>query len=340
MFPATLAAIALIANPVAVDASDETPQVRKTIERSLAVLEKKGFEWETTKCVSCHHGPWMMWTGYEAKKHGFKVNEEALEKVRLKALKAYNDHPKMKPTSRDHLTEMTINVVYVTFGAGAKGELDAEATKFMDRAAAHLIEQQKEDGSWRVLVKQTAKDGTIKTFLQPPLIDEDDATTLWSLLVLNYRKPGGVTEDALEKSKARGIRYLSENPPSGTLQALALRIMLYGQFPPGAGKGARADAVPSLVKELLNQQREDGGWSQTKKLKSDALGTGQALVALASAGIPSKHPAIEKARRFLIRTQGEDGTWFVASRAYQAPEFSSYMGTAWATLGLLRTLQD
>jgi hypothetical protein len=334
MFPAVLSIAALVQTAsTSPEGPLGVPQVRQAVERSLAMLEKKGFEWETTKCVSCHHGPWMMWTGYEAKKHGFTVNEESLGKVRLKALKAYNDHPKLKPTSRDKLTEMTINVVYLTFGAGARGEPDAETTTFMDRAAAHLIEHQKEDGSWKVLVKLTSRDGATKTFLQPPLIDEDDVTTLWSLLVLNYRKPGGISEEALEKSKANGLRYLSENPPGDTLQSLALRIMLYRQI-------AKADAVSPLVKELLSQQRDDGGWSQTKKLKSDALGTGQALVALTSAGIPATYPAVENARRFLLRTQRADGTWFVVSRAYQAPEFSSYMGTAWATLALLRTLPD
>jgi hypothetical protein len=142
----------------------------------------------------------------------------------------------------------------------------------MDRAAAHLIEHQKEDVSWKVIVKLTSKDGTTKTFLQPPIIEEADVTTLWSLLVLNYRKPGGISEAALGKSKANGLRYLSENPPGDTLQSLALRIMLYRQIT------AKADAVPPLVKKLLSQQRDDA-----KKLKSDALGTGQALVALASA---------------------------------------------------------
>jgi hypothetical protein len=333
MLPSAFVAIALIVNAPGPEVPDGVPQVRQAVERSLATLEKQGFEWETTKCVSCHHGPWMMWTGYEAKRHGFTVNEESLEQVRLAALKAYNDHPKLKPTSRDNLTEMTINVIYLTFGAGARGEPDAETTRFMDRAAAHLIERQKEDGSWKVLVKLTARDGLTKTFLQPPLIDEDDVTTLWSLLVLKYRKPGGISDEALEKSKAKGLGYLSENPAGATLQALALRIMLYRRI-------AQDDAVPPLVKELLSQQRDDGGWSQTRKLKSDALGTGQALVALISAGMSATHPAVEKARRFLLRTQRADGTWFVASRAHQAPEFSSYMGTAWATLALLRTLAD
>jgi squalene-hopene/tetraprenyl-beta-curcumene cyclase len=70
------------------------------------------------------------------------------------------------------------------------------------------------------------------------------------------------------------------------------------------------------------------------------LGTGQALAALTAAGISATHPAVAKARRFLLRTQRAYGTWFIASRAHQAPEFSSYMGTAWATLALLRTLPD
>jgi squalene cyclase len=111
------------------------------------------------------------------------------------------------------------------------------------------------------------------------------------------------------------------------------KIMLYRQI-------AKVEAVPPLVQELLSRQRDDGGWSQTKKLKSDALGTGQALVALSSAVISATHPVVERARRFLLRSQCADGTWFVASRAYQAPEFSSYMGAAWATLALLRTLPD
>lgn len=44
------------------------PQIRQAIENSLPFLEKDGLEWETKKCVSCHHGPWMMWSGYEAKR--------------------------------------------------------------------------------------------------------------------------------------------------------------------------------------------------------------------------------------------------------------------------------
>jgi len=74
MVPTAFAAIALIVNSPVAEVPDGVPQVRMAVESSLAMLQEKGFEWETIKCVSCHHGPWMMWTGYEAKKHGFTVN--------------------------------------------------------------------------------------------------------------------------------------------------------------------------------------------------------------------------------------------------------------------------
>jgi Squalene-hopene cyclase C-terminal domain len=319
--------------PLPPEAPVGAPQVRQTIEKSLAFLEKDGLEWETKKCVSCHHGPWMMWSGYEAKKRGFTVNEKSLEQVRAKALKAYLTHPKMQPTSRDLLTDLTINVVYLTFGMGAAGEPDAETAKFFDKAAAHLLQQQKENGSWKVFIKKTTPQGVSTTFLMAPLIDTDDVTTMWVLLALNYREPAGISKDALDKSKEKGLKFLSDNPPSDNLQSLVLRIMLKQRL-------GKADDVQAHVKELLTLQNADGGWSQTKKLKSDALGTGQALVALSSAGVTATDPAVAKAWGHLIKNQKSDGSWFVNSRAYEPPQFSSYMGTAWATLGMVRTLAE
>lgn len=326
MFPIMFTFAALFQN---IPASPQTPMngspIHQVIEKSLALLEKDGLEWETKKCVSCHHGPWMMWSGYEAKKRGFAVNDESLQQVRAGALKTYSKHPTLRPTSRDQFNDLSINVVYLTFGMGAAGEPDADTATFFDKAAAHLIEQQKDNGSWRVFIKKVP-DG-----LMAPLIDRDDVTTMWVLLALNYRSPSGIAKDVLDKSKEKGLKFLSENPPSDSLQSLVLRILLNKRL-------GKMDDVQALVKELLALQKADGGWSQTQKLKSDALGTGQALVALTSAGITEQNPAVAKARDYLIKNQKPDGSWFVVSRAYEPPQFSSYMGTAWATLGLLRSL--
>lgn len=334
MFPMMLTIAALV--PIAPEspkAAVGAAEVRQTVEKSLAFLEKNGLDWETKKCVSCHHGPWMMWSGYEAKKRGFAVNDQSLEQVRAGSLKAYSKHPKLKPTNRDVLTELSINVIYLTFGMGAAGDPDADTAKFFDKAVAHLLEQQKEDGSWKVFINKTTPQGVTTTFLMAPLIDSDDVTTLWALLALNYREPAGISKEALDKSKQKALQFLSAQPPSDTLQSLMLRIMLIQRL-------GKADDTQALVQELLTLQKDDGGWSQTKKLHSDALGTGQALVALTTAGVPAQDPVVAKAWGYLIKNQKPDGSWFVNSRAYEPPPFSSYMGTAWATLGLVRTLPE
>ena len=74
----------------------------------------------------------MMWSGYEAKKHGFNVDVNALDQVRLNALKVYSKHPTLRPTSRDVLNDLSINLIYLTFGMGAAGKPDAETAKFLD----------------------------------------------------------------------------------------------------------------------------------------------------------------------------------------------------------------
>lgn len=328
MFPILFVIAALTQNaPASSDAPVGAAQVRPAIQRSLAFLEKEGLAWETTKCVSCHHGPWMMWSGYEAKRHGFTVNDESLERVRTGMLKAYGTHPTLRPTTRDVLNDLSINVIYLTFGMGAAGEPDAETAKFFDKAAAHLIEQQQEDGSWKVYIK-SSPDGRMA-----PLLDSNEVTTLWALLSLNYREPAGIPRDPLDESKQRGLKFLSDHPPGDTLQSLVMRILLSQRL-------GKTDEVQTLVQQLLALQENDGGWRQDKKLKTDALGTGQAMVALTAASVSTGDPAYAKARDYLIGNQQADGSWFVLSRAYQRPEFSSYMGTAWATLGLLRTLPE
>ena len=72
---------------------------------------------------------------------------------------------------------------------------------------------------------------------------------------------------------------------------------------------------------------------------SDALATGMALYALAQTG-EGKSAAIDNARDFLTKTQGESGSWKTpgtkASAKNKPTATSNYWGTAWAVVGLLR----
>ena len=81
-------------------------------------------------------------------------------------------------------------------------------------------------------------------------------------------------------------------------------------------------------------------------MESSAYATGKALFALQTAGLSASDGAYERAVRYLLSTQQEDGSWYVRSRAMAfQPYFDagfphgfnqwiSAMGTSWATLAL------
>ena len=97
--------------------------------------------------------------------------------------------------------------------------------------------------------------------------------------------------------------------------------------------------MQALAKQLVGMQNADGGWSQEKDKESDALGTGQALYALSAAGLSDREPFVARAWTFLVKTQKPDGSWYVPTRvAVGGSRFSSYMGSAWASMGMVRTL--
>jgi hypothetical protein len=75
-------------------------------------------------------------------------------------------------------------------------------------------------------------------------------------------------------------------------------------------------------------------------MASDAWATGQALYALAHAGIKPDEPIIQRGHAFLVGTQRDDGSWPMTSRpAKPGGEGSKSLipitaaGSAWATLG-------
>jgi hypothetical protein len=98
---------------------------------------------------------------------------------------------------------------------------------------------------------------------------------------------------------------------------------------------------------LLARQRPDGGWSQLPSLDSDAYATGQALVALTESGsLRVTDPAYKQGVQFLLKTQFEDGSWYVKSRVikvqpffesgfpYGQDQWISAAATNWAVMAL------
>jgi ankyrin repeat protein len=204
---------------------------------------------------------------------------------------------------------------------------DLPANDYTDAAVHHLSVIQGRDGRW------------FNNLPRPPLQSGDIGATALAIQALQkYRLPSRKAELAKQVDRAR--RWLwtvkPENNEGRIYQILGL-----------AWAGEPARKLQPLAQALLAEQRNDGGWAQLPRLQSDAYATGQAVYALrVGAGITKPDPAIDRAQRFLLGTQLEDGTWYVRRRAFPfqptmnsgfphgRDSWISAAATSWAVLAL------
>jgi squalene cyclase len=144
---------------------------------------------------------------------------------------------------------------------------------------------------------------------------------------------------AIREARAHAAAWLAKNSGTGTsTQSAAIRLFreVRAERPP-------KDLEPGIDR-LLSLQNADGGWGQLKGLPSDAFATGQALYFLSIAGVVADRPEIRRGMTFLVGSQKPDGSWPMTSRAhpgakpFKNPVPITYFGSAWATLGLLRSV--
>ena len=321
----TLTLIALALNIDAGNPIPPTPEkVRATVEKGLAFLEKDGIAWsEKHKCASCHHVSLMLWNQQEARKRGLKIDEKAMEKATAFALKAAYKSQKGKPLSE--FSGPSLEIIHLTMALAAEPQPTDAVAKKLEESKAYLLEKQDANGSWKVIRVDSEK------FL-PPIQDTDDVMTMLALLALSSGDASRGEQKTLKPNLDKAHAWLKDSAPGENHQSLALRIVVEKRF-------GKADQVQQFTKQLLSEQRADGGWGQIKERPSDAVATGQALYALAAAGIDEKHEAVERARAFLVQTQNKDGSWLVKTRVSKNKDtIVSYYGSGWAVLGLMQHL--
>jgi hypothetical protein len=306
-------------------------QIHRAVEGSLGFLEKEGVAWiKQQQCASCHHIPVMVWALNEARNRGYRIDEKALVEVTSWAL-AEGNHVQVFPelpldkkrTETDYLGPLLMALGVEA--SAVRGSVVEEARR---RLLTHAVSQQGEDGSW------DANRGG-----RPPVHASKDVQTSWLLLAMSDPAPPKGTEDPWKAQREAAAEWLTRNPPADSHQALAMRLLVA----PRLGKPA-SDAKP-LLESLLRRQHEDGGWSQTKEMKSDAFATGLALYVLSGQKANGVDEAVRRAQAFLIKTQQSDGSWPMSSRPAEpkgpGPAHDlrpiQYVGTAWATIGLVRS---
>lgn len=277
-------------------AGDAAP-LRRAVESSLPFLEKGGVAWMTQrKCSSCHHVPFLVWTHREALARGFAVDAPKLDAWTRWTLE-YSRSAKKKDGTLDGGGLDTMAQVILSRPSTADPAPYREL-------AERIRTRRKPEAFWEA-------DGQLPK-QRRPLDETHDASTMWVLRALDTL--GLADEEALARLRGR--------KPGETAESAALHLLT-------APSEAR-------LQDLLARRNDDGGWGWKRGEPSDALATGQVLYVLSYAA--SGAEAARGARDFLLRTQREDGSWRVPSTKTGSKDdtISTYWGTAWAVLGLLR----
>jgi hypothetical protein len=325
-------------------AASASDRARESVQRSLPYLEKNGVAWIAERgCVSCHQTSFLIWTHREAHARGLKVDVNKLEAWTnwglLNVLAAQQNGTRQGAETLSQLL-LGRNPGSMAATKPTSGTRTAEP---YESIAKDLLAAQAPEGNWPV-------GGQSK---YPP-----DVSTGWALYALALRDPALKTagsaipdleqlikanDEAVSKASDRAQAWLAnvkEDAATDLTEQLVVRLL-------AETRRAQPERIKQRVMDLLSRQNADGGWSVDPKLRqpSDAFATGMALYALTRAGSED----LAEARGFLLQTQQADGSWRISTTSFhpltgkprdaRTDAVYTYWGTAWATLGLLQTIQ-
>ena len=319
-----LAILTLVLLRVDARADDPAPDVKGAINRGLTFLAQDSLAWKASKkCYECHHAPFTIWALNEGKKQGYAVDEKVL--ADLTSWVAGNDFLGQLLVKRPPQKDIVFNEAPLLLALGIEAG-DTKATQdSLKKMLASVLNDQEKDGSWKRVNESR------------PILSSPDTLTTLALLALSAPNAPDMGKEGAT-AQERGLQWLQAVKADGELQPVALRLILWRRL------GRPGVEWEPLVQQIRSAQNEDGGWGQIKNAKSDAYATGQALYALAEAGAKSGDEAFGKAQRFLARTQRQDGSWAMTSRAIMgngkvATKFEPiiHAGSAWAVMGLVRS---
>jgi ankyrin repeat protein len=304
--------------------------------KSLPLLQRGADSWfDNTDCISCHHQAMIVSTAALAKERGFPIDEK-LARRQIESI-ARGDH--RFNSLKDALTSVDARMradfeggLALRAGLFLSALVDAgwQPDNYTEVSARVAAESQWVDGRW------------IHGQARSPIDSSDFAATAFAVRVLPVYAPKEQAK-AIAERLVRAKEWLVATPPQTTDdKSFRLLGLHWG--------GSDAAEIQKAARQLLADQRPDGGWGQLTGLASDAYATGQVLVALHRAGgVAVTDEAYQRGVKYLLRTQEDDGSWLVSSRSIPNNEyfesgfphgkfqFISFAGSCWATQALLLT---
>jgi ankyrin repeat protein len=300
---------------------------RAAVERSMPLLQISSSAMVPKGgCIACHAQPITHMAVVLARDRGWSVGAsfpvESIETLRKLWINA--DQPLLQGQEGGGTPD---SLLYSSVALASAGDPPSWNT---DVFVYSLISKQRADGNWHGVGSSRA-----------PIQDGDFSRTAMSIRTLVvYGMPGRKAE--IEARVKRAANWLEAQTPLTTedrvMQLLGLKW---------AGSSVRLR--DTRMRELVAQQRADGGWAQTPFLQSDAYATGQTLYTLREIGMAPTNETFRRGVNYLLQTQQDDGSWYVQSRAmkiqpyfesgfpYGHDQWISSMATAWAAIALSRS---
>jgi hypothetical protein len=331
MVSVTLAAI------FAVLSADPQPKVhaeaptanslQQAVERGVEFLVQDAKKWRSDhECATCHHGTLTVWALNEARRRRITVKEEDLKEIGAWTKTRFLEGIEKPRDSRPGWNLVKVAAIYLACMAELMPEREILSREELQQMTDHVARHQEAEGFWSTPPPANGP---------PPVFESSEVITLWACLALG--RPDAMPAEL--ESRERGMRWLNSIEPGKELQSAMLRLLV------DVRAGKPQEAIDAQVKKILDRQQPDGGWGQIPGAASDAFATGQALFALNLAGVKPERTEIQRAIAFLIASQKQDGSWPMTSRAqpgekpFTNPVPITYFGSAWATIGLLRSLR-
>jgi ankyrin repeat protein len=304
--------------------------LRAASAKAIKLMQHSQVVWYKKQvCTSCHHQLLPEITLRLARERGVPFDEKVARDTTMTAF-AYLKDLDSAVQGYDFIDVFFDGLALATAQvAGVRPGLTTAAY------AQFIASRQLPDGSW------------LTTDVRPPQAHSPFAATAVCAQAVRYYMPSRL-KDEREARLGRAREWLLKSQPRTTEDKV---FQLLGMHWIGIGEGARQKAA----RQLLAEQREDGGWAQLPVLASDAYATGEVLFALREGiGLPTSDPAYQRGLRFLVKSQERDGSWRVRSRLhppapvsppyvdtefpYQHDQFISIMGTSWAVTAMLHAL--
>ncbi|MDP3069476.1 MAG: ankyrin repeat domain-containing protein [Opitutaceae bacterium] len=284
---------------------------------------------QRAKCTSCHQQDLPVVAFELARLRGFRVDDAAAGRSHEVLTGRWNARAERARQMTQPVPDPMVSIGYGFFGLKAAHYAPDEMT---DALIRYLLRVQQSDGSWAGFDRR------------PPMEDGPVIATAWAALAVRDYPPAALARE-VAASQARSARWLAARTPATHNEAVFQLLGLHWSGVPVSGSVAAAERV-------IRSQRPDGGWAQLPGLASDAWATGSALYALhEAAGMKPTDAVYQRGVAYLLRTQFEDGSWWVKSRTWPfQPHFDGQFphgkdqwisagATAWAAMALLFTIE-